>query len=541
MSSNVILQFIASIENAVKSRIDVCRTPYYKVDGTIIGNGSQDFTKEHRTYSFSVNDTKAQLIDMPGIEGNEDKFKFIIENALKKCHLVCYVAREAKGIETATLERIKSYLGNTVEVIGIFNIPENPKKEYNGTNYTGEMEERIKCHATKESNLENSLLSVIPKELYSKTISVAALPGLCALALKDGNSTFAESLDYGDNESVSASLRRLSKQQQSFLLHSKPGDLYRISRLDELSRAIDESCKNTPSRIRRNAILRLLDAISDIYLDPLRSKVADFEKHRDKVVKSSNKLIQRLKYERIQMRRNMEHAVENAVYDYLRTEMLEKIVFKHIDHYKGIKKDVIERKLKLEKDRIETGLRDKVEEVVKVEINDYKDRIKKSTELWVDDMSRYLEELSVSIPTFDVEAFDWKEVSDWALSIGGYAFSGGAIGINFGGPIAAAICAVIGAIVGSLMKLVEWIMSDAKKINKAKSEAHNQFENTASEFWGKIKPSVTEISDKLSAEIDKLLNLANEKKKSAELTYNTILKFEKDMQALQKSIYAKLD
>ena len=539
MSSNVMLQFISSLENAVKSRIAIRRTPYYKVDGTIIGNGSQDFTKEHRTYSFSVNKTKVQLIDIPGIEGNEEKFKSIIEKALKQCHLVCYVAREAKGVEITTLERIKNYLGKTVEVIGIFNIPENPKKEYSGTNYSGEMEERIRCHAAKESNLENSLLSAIPKELYSKTISVAALPGLCALSLKGGDSTFAESLDYGDNESVRTSLIRLARQQQSFLLHSKPEELYKISRLEELRKAIEESCKNTPLRIRRNAIFRLLDAISDIYLDSMPKKVDDFKRHRDNVVKDSKRYIQRLKVDCIQMRRNIELAAKNAVYDYLRTEMLEKIVFKHIEVYKGIKKDVLEIKLNLEKDNLKTGLKNKIEEVIKIEIDDFRERIKKSTESWVDNMSHYMKELSLSIPTFDVEVLDWKDVGDWALSIGGYAFSGGTIGA-FAGPIWIAIGALIGGIVGLIMKWFEWAMSDAKKINNAKAGAQNKVENIASEVWRTIKPDVTKISQNLSSEVDKLLDLANARMKSAELTYNTISKFKKDIQSLRESIYEKL-
>lgn len=543
MSGDNIIQFISLLEEAIKSRIEVCRAPYYKVDGTIIGNGSQDFTKEYRTYSFSIHGTNAQLIDMPGIEGNEDKFKSIIKSALKKCHLVCYVARESKGIETTTLERIKGYLGNTVEVIGILNIPENPKKEYSGDDYIGEMENRIKHLAAKESNLGDSLLSVIPNDLYAKTISVSALPGLCALALRDDDSTFANSLDYEDNESVCTSLRRLARQQHSFLLHAGQDDLYRISRLEELRNAIDDSCKDTPLRIRRNAILRLLDAIDESYLKPMPEKVAAFKRQRDKVVKDSDRLVRRLKDHRVQMRRNVEHAAKNMVYDYLRAEMLEKIVYPHIERHKGIKEDILNAELKSKKDCLSDGLKNAVVEVIKEEINDYRDRVKKSTESWVDDMSHYMEELSVVVPTFDTEAFDWKEAGDWALSIGGYALSGGSIGLAFGmgNPIAAAIGAFVGGLVGLIMKVVEFFMSDAKRISKAKAKAQDAFENTAWDVWCNVEPSVSDISEALHDEVDKLLNAANAKKESAKLTYSIISKFEKDMRLLHKSISARLN
>lgn len=110
---------IETVKIAPKSKFSV----YYNVDGTIIGNGSQDFTKTYKSYEFEINETLTQLIDIPGIEGKESNYIEIIKEALKKAHLVCFVAREAKGIETKTLEKIQSYLGKNVEVLGIHNIP----------------------------------------------------------------------------------------------------------------------------------------------------------------------------------------------------------------------------------------------------------------------------------------------------------------------------------------------------------------------------------------------------------------------------------
>ncbi|MBR4170511.1 MAG: hypothetical protein IKR48_02545 [Kiritimatiellae bacterium] len=540
MQNDAVWQFITALENAIESRIAGCRAPYYKVDGTIIGNGSQDFTKEHKAYSFSLHGVKAQLIDIPGIEGNEERFTSIIRNALKKCHLVCYVARESKGVETNTLERIKSYLGKSVEVMGILNIPENPKKVYKGSDYCGEMSRRIEGVAASAPNLEASLLSVIPKELYARSISVAALPGLCALAWRDGDSTFADHLDFADHESVSSSLKRLNNQQQSFLLHATQADLYRMSRLEELRDAIVESCRDTPMRIRRNAILRLLSAIEDAYLKPMPEKLAAFKRCREKTKVDTDNYIRRLEDDRYQMRRNMGYAAKNAVYDYLRTEMLEKIVYSHIERNTGIKTDRLNAELESQKERLSKGVKEAVCEALKKTQDDFKDRIQKSTESWADDMARYMAELSVNVPTFDAEAFDWKEAGNWALSIGGYAMSGAVLGSVIPG-VGNVLGAFIGGLIGVIMKVVEFFMSDAKKISKAKVKAQEAFENTAWNIWDKVKTSVEEVSEALYTETGKLMERATAKKEAAKTTHEVISHFAREMRALSESIRSRLD
>lgn len=540
MQNDAVVQFIADLEAAIESRIAGCRAPYYKVDGTIIGNGSQDFTKEHKVYSFSLHGTRAQLIDIPGIEGEEDRFQEIIRNALKKCHLVCYVARESKGIETNTLERIKAYLGTSVEVMGILNIPENPKKEYKGDDYCGEMANRIGHTAANAPNMETSLLSVIPKELYSRTISVAALPGLCALAWRDGDSTFADSLDFAGNESVSTSLKRLNRQQRSFLLHAAQKDLYRMSRLEELRDAIEESCRDTPVRIRRNAILRLLSAIEEAYLKPMPKKLEAFKRCREKTKVDTDNYIRRLEDDRYQMRRNMEHAAKNAVYDYLRAEMLEKIVYPHIERNKGIQTVALNDELESRKESLSKGVKEAVFDAVKKTQEDFQGRIQKSTESWADDMAKYMAELSVSVPTFDAEAFDWKEAGGWALAIGGYAMTGAWLGSVFPG-LGNVLGGFIGALVGLIVKVVEFFMSDAKKISRAKAKAQEAFENTAWNIWDKVKTSVANVSEALYAETGKLMERATAKKEAAKTTYEVISRFAKEMRSLSESIRLRLD
>ena len=209
MRFDPVVRFLAKLAAGLKARQAYERFSPYRVDGTIIGNGSQDFTKTYTTYTLAINGVKTQLIDCPGIEGNESSFRDIIESALKKCHLVCYVARESKGIETGTLERIKSYLRGDVEVMGIQNVPFNPQKEYEGESYFSDSKQEIDKSIKKRGNIEDSLKSVIPSELYSKTISISALPGLCAIAQRNGESTFADPSSFGECDIVRDALNTL--------------------------------------------------------------------------------------------------------------------------------------------------------------------------------------------------------------------------------------------------------------------------------------------------------------------------------------------
>ncbi|GAA7089357.1 hypothetical protein NP05227_03270 [Helicobacter pylori] len=53
-------------------------------DGAIIGDGRSDFTLKIRSYPFQYNHQNFILLDVPGIEGSEQKVVSQISNATKK-------------------------------------------------------------------------------------------------------------------------------------------------------------------------------------------------------------------------------------------------------------------------------------------------------------------------------------------------------------------------------------------------------------------------------------------------------------------------
>ncbi|GAA8835291.1 hypothetical protein VN1336_08810 [Helicobacter pylori] len=100
-------------------------------DGATIGDGRSDFTLKTRSYSFQYNHQNFILLDVPGIEGDEQKVIDQISNATQKAHAIFYVTKTPappqKGEEgkEGTIEKIQKQLDLQTEVYTIFNKPIN--------------------------------------------------------------------------------------------------------------------------------------------------------------------------------------------------------------------------------------------------------------------------------------------------------------------------------------------------------------------------------------------------------------------------------
>ena len=538
MCFDPVARFLARLVAGLKARQAYERFSPYRVDGAIIGNGSQDFTKTYTTYTLTTNGVKTQLIDCPGIEGNEEKFREIIENALKKCHLVCYVARESKGIETGTLEKISAYLRGNVEVMGIQNVPFNPTKEYEGKSYFSDAKREIDKSVKKRGNIEDSLKSVIPLELYSGTISISALPGLCAIAQRDGESTFADPSSFGEGEVVRDSLNTLRRQQRNFFRHATKQELVELSGLDELKTAITESCSNAPLRIKRNALLRLLERLKVLFLAPLEAKAKGLRKTCQSVEKRLDAYIRNLDDARFQMVRNIEHAVQNSIYDFYREEVLEKIIYPHIERNVGIEEAELKAEMDAQSDQLSLDLKAAMASALKISTDESLDRIRQYTEDLQHGMELEFAKLNVDFPVLSGESFGLSDFGDWALSVGGYAVSGAGIGAIFG-PMGAIVGAVVGAIGGVIMEWAarhfEWARNS--QINKAKGEARDEIDRVADDTWRKVSESITQYTEGLTNKVGDIMEKAERKKEAAKMSQEALVSFVKKL----RSQIAKLE
>ncbi|EJB90018.1 hypothetical protein HPHPH19_1080 [Helicobacter pylori Hp H-19] len=100
-------------------------------DGAIIGDGRSDFTLKTQSYPFQYNHQTFTLLDVPRIEGSEQKVIDQISNATQKAHAIFYVTKTPnppqKGEEgkRGTIEKIQKQLDSQTEVWTIFNKPIN--------------------------------------------------------------------------------------------------------------------------------------------------------------------------------------------------------------------------------------------------------------------------------------------------------------------------------------------------------------------------------------------------------------------------------
>ena len=149
-------------------------------DGRIIGDGRSDFTKNHHTYYLrSKNGMPINIIDIPGIEGNEKSVSEQIEEAVRKAHVVFYVTSKAsppqkgEGKTHGTLEKIKQHVSDQAEVWAIYNKRITNPIAMASQELISEDEQKTLEEMDKTLNKELD-------EIYKGHLNISALPAFLA-------------------------------------------------------------------------------------------------------------------------------------------------------------------------------------------------------------------------------------------------------------------------------------------------------------------------------------------------------------------------
>lgn len=147
-------------------------------DGLIIGDGRPDFTKVYEEYKMEVEGRPFTLIDVPGIEGNEDDFIDDIKKALMQAHIVFYVQGHNIKPDVATASKIKKYLSDWVNVYSVYNVRGgafNYRKDSQRNNLiSGDV-------AQAEILIKESFPNILG-DVYKGNISLQGLLALCSVA-----------------------------------------------------------------------------------------------------------------------------------------------------------------------------------------------------------------------------------------------------------------------------------------------------------------------------------------------------------------------
>lgn len=150
-------------------------------DGRIIGDGRSDFTREAQEYVFEAKGQTFQILDVPGIEGDEAKVSEQIAKAVQRAHVVFYVTSKAAPPQTGdagrpgTLEKIRVHLRDQTEVRTLFN------KRITNPNQLYKVEPINDDERGSLRDLDEKMRTQLG-EHYQGTTIISALPAFLAAA-----------------------------------------------------------------------------------------------------------------------------------------------------------------------------------------------------------------------------------------------------------------------------------------------------------------------------------------------------------------------
>lgn len=256
-------------------------------DGAIIGDGRNDFTLKTRSYSFQYNHQNFVLLDVPGIEGSEQKVIDQISNATQKAHAIFYVTKTPnppqKGEEgkRGTIEKIQKQLASQTEVWTIFNKPINSPRA-------------LKDELVNES--EKGSLKILNKEM--KNILGEHYMGYKAVS--------AQAAFYGLSQALIPETD-FDKKKQKFLKDFKAEELLYQSHFKLLAKFISEELlKNSHAKIIQSNCNKALKVVEELQntikttiekrIDPMIKARQEYkEEVDDNLDRSTDKFISDLK------------------------------------------------------------------------------------------------------------------------------------------------------------------------------------------------------------------------------------------------------
>lgn len=420
-----------------------------KGDGKTIGEGYKDNTKEISKHSFG----NINLLDMPGIEGEEKRFISEIKRAVDKAHVVIYVLGQ-KEPEQGVLIKIKSYLKDKVKVISVINMRGKPSL------YSLKPEKSLKDSNAKkiEENTVKKLQSYLG-ENYFGNIVLNAYVGFLSKG-KPLKEDFKK--DKEEAKKIFGSLN----------------EAYIFSNIKELEQMIMRLYRNSKLDVSISNTYKVLSNIEKILDDILREK-----KNFDNILKNViNQIDQNFDMAKKSLEKN-----EREINQYIETqiERLKIKILRIINN--GIEKDWgakrIEKGIKEIQKRYKEKINSKIKNMLKVfenelnaQFNEFENRILLHSQ-FINlkeglDLKVILEKIKISFN------YVVRQIIDIGLSIWGIIFT-------------TTINPILGIISGALTfikKIWEWFWGDpAKRKREAKKKAYDEINSKFLKEENKIK------------------------------------------------------
>ncbi|WP_079226451.1 dynamin family protein [Pseudomonas putida] len=505
-----------------------------QVDGEIVGTGQADFTQDNVIYQFSHQGKSFQLIDVPGIEGNESKYEAMVQAAIAKAHLVFYVNGTNKKPENKTAEKIKHYLNRDAKVYAICNL----RGKADSYEYDQDREALERTHKDAVETREQTrevLEGILGAELVSGCQSLQGLLGFAGVAF-----------DERGLSSIHPSRTDLIKSQRAYKQDFASQQAMRnFSQLDQLHKVIGDGCANFEVDIvesNKRKVLRLL-----------QDTVNDLQKQRDEHQAFSGKMgaeiedcqgVIRKSFE--DLKSNFSAGRSNAL-DTFFTELNKAACAAVQEHFSD--KDDVERVINQLVEEGQEKLAQELETVQEELVEGISQAIGRALKRLQENAERvnFQQRLSQAASNslslssaMDAISFNFSDVGGLLLSIGKYASSGLLIG-SFVPGVGNIVGAVIGGVVGLLAAGLSYILGGRnKKILEAQGKVSDAIkkQHLASKeaFDQDTQTMVANIKEQI--EKTTLAQLKDERRKMADITALFDKKIA-SIQALKNQVEAK--
>lgn len=449
----------------------------YGIDGDIVGDGSPDFTKQHKGYELHLEDNNLfTLIDVPGIEGNEVFFQKDVQADLLKAHCVFYVQGHNKQPDEATAIKIRKYLNEWVSVYAIYNVRSNADQYMDPSDRNTLMSENVK---QVETLIQRTFSRLIGRK-FKGTLCTQGLLALCSYAR------------------FSKKHEDLIRKQQKLIHHFGSADnIWNFSQFDKLKDSVDYMNDHYLDEIIEANKLKYIRVSQDI----IKQINETIQEEKEKINSFSNGLHRF--FDGIQSELNTTqtyiYSDVNGVIDKTFTD-LNNYVFDCIEHDIKVEPSKLQKRAKIQ-------LKAGITESLTKRINNLNQDIK--------DMKRDLDnndELSIgrivispNIPNINLnKAMDelgihWSDVFSFGSTVANLAITG-----VFFGPVGAAIGCVLGGVFG----LVKYSFGDGGK-GKAKAKASEELDQAKQLVRQNLNGIIDGINKKINSNVSDMTNKLN--------------------------------